>query len=165
MNNTENQSQNPSKKEQLKKLGQYTGTFLGASALVAAGVLTATHPGDTPQEQHSISKVNEAVPAAQKIQEGTVLVDRPNPRREVSPKPAEPTESPSSEATTPQPEVTTSHDKNDDGKVHQGKRPHQIDLGGQNVIVLTPPAETTSPEPVPTPEQTPSDTPTPIIVP
>jgi hypothetical protein len=158
-NEQNNQSQT---KEIIKKEKPGIATKIGAAivATAAMGAILTGQGSEKPQipEQNPVS-AEPNIPAPQKIVEGTILVARPNPRREASSKPVETP----AEVAAPQPEITTSHDKNEDDKTNKKHHP-RIDLS-HDVIVLTPPAETTPPEPTPTPEPTPSETPAPIVVP
>jgi hypothetical protein len=168
MNETNNQPQTTEINKKMEKPGLATKIGLTVVGLATAAAVLAGNGGEKPQvpEQSTVS-AEPNVPAAQNIQEGTVLVDRPNsPRHEAEPKPVEPTEAPSTEVTVPQPEVTVSHDKHEVTKEDNDKPRHLASEFGDDVVVLTPPADgmpIATPETPPTSE--PNDTPTPVIVP
>lgn len=161
MNNQETQPKT-STKEMLKKASQYTATFLGASALTAAGILTLSNPDKAPATQHKIVHAQDGAPnvipgTVFDTLKGTQLVDAPQPRRsdvsqvEESPAHNNPSVTTESQHSTVKSPAESTKDKHTNTNHHFGA----------DAVVLPPPTE--APAPVETPS--PSETPTPIIVP
>jgi hypothetical protein len=135
--------------QKTKKFGRVAA--IGGIMLAGAAALTVAVPEGNAQSPAETS-VTQIDNSPQNVLPGTELRLKPNPRREVVEKPAEPAQEQTTEVTTPAEQSEPAHDND---KQDKPKKHHEIDLSNDIIEASpepAPPIVEVTDSPLPAPE-------------